>query len=488
MIPEAVMRRILVLLLLLTLLPLPALAQEGAYVEPCQVEEGQAAEIRYYLPAFGKAALSLSSQSGTELMKIFSARSLVGGLHVMQLDAQALSSLAPGSYLLTLTYGDSTCSAPFILGQETAPAAETPIPAPTQAPAVQVYTPSLRSHYSHVRHENCYWCTPMDITDEAAVWAMLTAPITVVDADQKAQAVLYAQPDTSSEQVGVVTGASQSVHVLETYDNGWTLVETYSSSFHDSKVKNWNAFVSGYIQSSKLKTRTVNQEYGIVIDKLTQRLYLFHDGPLETALSVSTGLYNTRQPYNETRSGEFVLVSKVGDFKSDSLICAMGMRFNSGDLLHEVPHTVNADGSKNYKNCETKLGIRASHGCIRVQRGPNGDGYNMRWIYENVKLGTKLAIWEDYQGRQMPYPADGTALYYNPNGGNDYHCNANCIGVRSAYRPLTPFTYGELETGAYASLNRCIYCQPVLRKAEIDKINREHLSFSPGEIMALMGY
>ena len=350
--------------------------------------------------------------------------------------------------------------------------------------AEEAITPAYRSTY-RPGHEACYWCTPMDIHDEEAVWAMLTAPITVVDAGQREQVILYAEPNKNSEQLGVITGASQAVHVLEKNKDGWALVETYSSSFHDSKVKNWNQFVTGYVQSSKLKEKKVNQDYGIVIDKLTQTLYLFHDGHLMSTLAVSTGLYNDKQPYNETRSGEFIIVSRVGDFRSDSLICAMGLRFNSGDLLHEVPHTKNGDGSKNYKYNEPKLGTRASHGCIRVQRLKNQDGINMKWIWDNIKNGTKLVVWEDYQGRQVEIPSADTLLYYNPNGGSNYHTEHDCRGIKEKYWPqMESFTYGQLEENSFASLTPCPYCQPPRRLAELEEINRIHLVSSPGEVMS----
>ena len=350
--------------------------------------------------------------------------------------------------------------------------------------AEEAITPAYRSTY-RPGHEACYWCTPMDIHDEEAVWAMLTAPITVIDAGQKDQVILYAEPDKNSEQLGVITGASQAVHVLEKNKDGWALVETYSSSFHDSKVKNWNQFVTGYVQSSKLKEKKVNQDYGIVIDKLTQTLYIFHDGLLMSTLAVSTGLYNDKQPYNETRSGEFIIVSRVGDFRSDNLICAMGLRFNSGDLLHEVPHTKNGDGSKNYKNTEPKLGTRSSHGCIRVQRLKNQDGVNMKWIWDNIKNGTKVAIWEDYQGRQVEIPANDTLLYYNPNGGSNYHTEHDCRGIKEKYwMQMESFSYGELENDNFASLTPCPYCQPPRRLAELEEINRIHLESSPGEVMS----
>lgn len=54
----------------------------------------------------------------------------------------------------------------------------------------------------------------------------------------------------------MLTGESQAVHVLENLDNGWSLVELYSSSFHDSTIKHWNAFTTGYIETDRLTTVT----------------------------------------------------------------------------------------------------------------------------------------------------------------------------------------------------------------------------------------
>ena len=333
-------RRILALILSLALLmPGLALAESLPYVEDCALLPGQSVELRYFLPASGHASLRLTTQGGADVAVILSERMLLGGLHVLTLDEQFFADpLAEGAYRLILTYEGQTYTAVLTVGQtaqsaQPAVAAAEPMPAATAEPVFAdqsaSITPAHLSSY-HPGHTGCYWCTPMDITDESAVWAMLTAPIQVVDVGQKEQVVLRAEPSDSSEGIGVVTGASQAVHVLETRSDGWSLVETYSSSFHDSKVKAWNAFVTGYIRTNKLKTYNVRTDYGMIIDKLTQSLYIFKDGKLFTTLAVSTGLYNERQPYNETRSGEFVIISRVGDFKSDNLVCCMGRRVTSG--------------------------------------------------------------------------------------------------------------------------------------------------------------
>ncbi len=378
---------------------------------------------------------------------------------------------------------------PFLAGDvmidtDDAEAAETPAPthtpeptpAPTPVPTPDiVFTPSYGSPYELTDADmGTYWGTPMDITDEDAVWTMLTAPFTYIDASYKGQTKVYTEPDEDSRTVAVITGTSQGVRVIETREDGWSLIELYSSTFHDNSIKAWNMLVQGYVKTSKLKTKTLDKKYHIVVDKLTQRLYLFSEGKLLSTLLVSTGLANAKQPYNETRSGEFLYISATGGFKSDNMVCPMGMKFNDGDLLHEVPYIQRYEGaSKIYSATEPDLGTRASHGCIRVQRKKTPEGINMKWIWDNRKQLGRIVIWEDWQGRQIPYPADDTLLYYNASGGTYYHKADNCSSAKSGV-DFTAFTYAELDTGAFAKLEYCPYCAPALRRAEIDKINQEH--------------
>jgi len=317
-----------------------------------------------------------------------------------------------------------------------------------------------------------YWTLPMDITDEEAVWHALTQPITVLDNGkknaEKTQVVIRSGPDEESEGIGVVTCMTQGVHVLSR-DTEWSLIECYSSSFHDSPILNWNALVQGYVPTAFLTEVIPDQELGIVIDKLTQRLYLFREGRLLSTLLVSTGLANRRQPYNETRAGEFLMTSAVGTFSSDDMKCALALRFNRGDLLHEVPYTVLEDGTKYYRSTELKLGQKASHGCIRVQRKKTPEGISQSWIWANRKKNLRILIWEDWQGRQIPVPEAETPLYCNPARDRYYHTSENCYEAQEA--KLRAFTYGQLEEEEYAGLRRCEYCAPPLRQAEIEEIN-----------------
>jgi len=365
------------------------------------------------------------------------------------------------------------------LGAETAEALPEAAPVHTGG---EVFTPSFGSAYAADLNTGTYWTMPMDITNEAAVWEMLTAPMTVVDtgkkSSEKSQTYLYQEPDKESLKIGVVTCESQGVRVIEHLDNGWSLVECYSSSFHDTKVEAWNLLVSGYLPTEYLKEVKTNPDFGLVVDKLTQRIYVFQEGKLLTTLLCSTGLvmWNGKkyQPYNETRSGEFFLMSKVGVLKSDRLLCDMAIRFNDGDMIHEVPHVKNGDGTRNYKSTEPKLGTKCSHGCIRVQRNRTPEGINMAWIYKQVKSGSlvKIAIWEDWQGRQIPVPSGDTVLYYNPDKGQYYHRSSFCYCAQKI--TFTPFRYDQLEEEPFSKLEACPYCGPARRVAEIEAVNQQY--------------
>ena len=308
-----------------------------------------------------------------------------------------------------------------------------------------------------------------DITDEAACWELLMRPITVLDGEEKE--AIYPLDAPGGEKVvnewqgGFLNGGQAGVHVLGEDEDGWTLIEG---------LDYYDRIIQGYVRTRLLKTVTPNQSMGIIIDKATQRLYVFRDGSLWSSCAVSTGLVNLQQPYNETATGEYILGSWVGGFDSEGMYCEMGMRFNGGDLLHQVPYVTLKDGTKDFTKYGSLLGRKASHGCVRVQHTPNEEGLCIKWLWENLKKGTKVIVWDD-DGRVTPYPDGDTLLYYNPNGGTSYHAHANCSSVRSKYLPLTAFSYSELDTGVYASLTACPHCVPAKRRAEIDEINQERV-------------
>jgi hypothetical protein len=316
--------------------------------------------------------------------------------------------------------------------------------------------------------DDCWWCAraSFSLDDPAAVWRYLTADITVLDVGAEEKVRLLASPGgerlKTGSYEGFLYGASVSVHVLE-IEGDWARIEGYDMS---------NNLIQGYVRASLLKTATPAQDYGIVVDKQTQRLHLYSRGKEITQLLVSTGLPGKGTPYNETAAGEYMVISRTGGFWSGNMYCDLALRFDGGDLLHLVPALIRADGSYNHDPFEPLLGSRASHGCIRVQRVKSAEGINMQWLWDNLKLYTKIIVWDDAD-RPMAYPDADLALYYNPEGGKNYHLNQNCPGVKDRYLPLTPMRYADLREGPLSKLTACTTCNPPKRPQAIDAYNAE---------------
>ena len=304
-----------------------------------------------------------------------------------------------------------------------------------------------------------------DITDEEACWELLQRPITVLDVGEKQTVFPLDAPNgnrvLTEWQGGAVNGSLAAVRPLSGDEDGWTLIEWMDC--YDRRLQ-------GYVRTNLLKTVVPHKQFGIIIDKLYQRLYMFIDGKLWSSCAISTGLWNEKQPYNETNTGEFLIGSWVGGFDSEGMYCDMAIRFNGGDLLHMVPGLTLSDGSRRYDRFEALLGQKASHGCVRIPRVANAEGLNIQWLWGNLKKGTKVIVWDD-DGRLLPYPDDSLKLYYNPDGGKNYHALENCSAVRSRFLPLAGFTYAEMENSPYDKLTPCGGCSPVMRKSEIDQGN-----------------
>lgn len=394
------------------------------------------------------------------------------------------SPASPASYGVYLTLSDDTGFAgnPRVISLDiTLPPTPTPVPTPTPEPVIR---PSL-SETETVPGD--YWTMEMGNLDWEAIWDVMVADITVISGrDQRETYKLRKEPDDSTKRdniVGEVVFESQGVRVLETLDNGWTYVETYNASYgpnNNSSIRGGRGYgktdelIRGYVETKLLETVTPSTEYGILIDKFDQMLYLLTKDGLLTSMPISTGYPTDEQPWNETVSGEYFLCSKVGDFPAGNLICGYGMRIAGGCILHEVPYIYNEKYDiKDYSYTEKYLGEKASHGCVRVPRKKNDDGINMLWIWNNVPLKTKVLIWDD-DSRPMPYPDADRPIYYNPDGGKYYHDESRCSSVKDRYLPFKgEITYADLDTPEYSKLTPCPYCDPPVKREEIDQINRE---------------
>ena len=337
----------------------------------------------------------------------------IGGAEVLRADVDAGetdipwdgtvdgASLPDGAYELEIQLVDATgfASTASLLNVEVEGE-----PQPALMHDVDYHTPSDVD----CEHDICYWKLNMGEMDAAAIWQVLTAPVTVLKGNERQQAKVYAEPSAKSAAIAEVTYSSQAVHVLERGEE-WTKIEGYSSSVEGSSVANYGGHFVGYVQSSLLKEKEVNQHIGIVVDKLTQRLYLFHNGERVTEMLVATGLIQDGKYYCETIPGEYITISRTGGFYSGNMYCDMAIRINGGILLHEVPCKVRADGSHDYSSFEGYLGTKQSHGCIRIQRLKNNEGYNHKWLWNNLPMKTRVIIWDDLNRTDSP-----STWYPNP--------------------------------------------------------------------------
>ena len=357
-----------------------------------------------------------------------------------------------------------------------------------------------------------YWDMNPDLYDlsnpahQQAIWDLMMQPMTVLNVGETEHVYPTNEPGISKTPykdncAGELHGQSQGVHVLgeDTDGDGYVLIESYTND----GTKTDNAYmesiaaqrIQGYVKKNLLFEVTPSSKYALLIDKLRQKLYVFEDGRIISEMMVSTGLPNASQPYNETPAGEYVTISRVGNFGAGTnTIGRFAIRYSGGNMLHEVLCVVNADGTRNYSRYEPELGQKASHGCIRIPRRANAEGINMEWLFSNLELRTKLFIWDDV-GREMyvpELPDPELQLYRNPDGGSNYHLDPNCSGVKAKFLPLTgDFTYGDLELDPYRKLTPCPYCDAPKRLAalyELYKTEAEHIGAEiPDAYKAMFG-
>ncbi|MCL1795418.1 MAG: hypothetical protein FWG37_00865 [Clostridia bacterium] len=263
-------------------------------------------------------------------------------------------------------------------------------------------------------HGRNYWTMAPGETDNATIWEMLTQPITVYNNGHigaSGHTYLMENPDGTGKRIAQIHGLSQGLHVIGSEnEHGYVLVEAFSNydlvyqprSAEDREKA--RELKQGYIEAKYLQRVEVNQEIGLVVDKLSQRMYVFVSGIRVTELIISTGFpgANGERMYRETIPGEFITVSYPGGFFSNEIFSDLGIRYNGGSLLHEVPCVFDARGRRQYSQFEKLLGTKASAGCIRIQRTRNPDGFYHRRLFHLLRNGDaenqpnyKIIIWDD---------------------------------------------------------------------------------------------
>ena len=117
--------------------------------------------------------------------------------------------------------------------------------------------------------------------DDAAMWDMMMKPSVVVDIAAVSHQKVYDKPSTNGKALGTLHGQSQGVEVLKV-EGGWAYIGAWQ---HES-----GGYIEGWVPMKRLKTVTPNSDFGLVVDKQTQRMKVFYRGKCISTLTISTGL------------------------------------------------------------------------------------------------------------------------------------------------------------------------------------------------------
>lgn len=237
---------------------------------------------------------------------------------------------------------------------------------------------------------------PPDSATDDELWDWLQRPLTVVDLKSTSHQKLYAEPSTKSKSLGTVHGQSQGVQVLETPQDGWVKVGAYN---HED-----GSWTEGYVQEDRLMTLPAEGDYGLVLDKNSQTLIVFHQGKRLGELKVSTGLVEKNKLYQETPAGAFFTLEHMSDFSTNGNNYDYVIRYDGGNLLHQCAYRITKDW-KDFSAQSPLLGAKASHGCVRIQNQPDKNGINAYWLWTHLPYHTKVLILDDPAARAQEVAA-----------------------------------------------------------------------------------
>ena len=153
------------------------------------------------------------------------------------------------------------------------------------------------------------------------------------------------------------------------------------------KIDGWQLTSSGAMVStaatkmtSKAQIYKSSSKYLILVDRNACRVGIFKgkagDWKQEKYWKCSPG-----KPSTPTVSGVFKVGSKGRYFDSGSARCHWYTQFKGNYLFHSVLYT------KSGKISDGRLGMKLSHGCVRL------DIKNAKWIYDNIPRGTTVVVY-----------------------------------------------------------------------------------------------
>lgn len=217
------------------------------------------------------------------------------------------------------------------------------------------------------------------------IWEKMTAPAVVIDIRAYDHQKVWELPDKTSRNLGTLHGQSQTLKVLSV-EGEWTKVGAWNHETAD--------YIEGWVPTDVLKVVIPETDFGLLIDKQKQTLTLFRNGDRIETLLISTGLATENAPEQETAAGSFLTESHRVDFSTNGLKYDYVIRYDGGNLLHQIPYA-HGGGKKDFSPGTEHLGEKASHGCIRIQAEPGKNGINAYWLWTHIPKNTRVIILED---------------------------------------------------------------------------------------------
>ena len=237
---------------------------------------------------------------------------------------------------------------------------------------------------------------PAEGMSDGEIWLLMMKPSVVVDIKNVNHQNVYAEKSTKSRVLGTLHGQSQAVEVLKVLGD-WCKILAWR---HED-----GAPVVGYVQTKNLKTVYPNAHYGLLIDKVSQQMTVYHDGQVVTVLPVSTGLPAKGKLIRETAAGSFLTIEHMGPFSDGGYKYAFPIRYDGGNLLHQIGYPSSAkhpDFSAQLK----ELGTKASHACVRIADHPlDQSGIDAYWLWSHLPWHTRVLILDDPEAREAAYAA-----------------------------------------------------------------------------------
>ena len=226
---------------------------------------------------------------------------------------------------------------------------------------------------------------PKDLSDDAAVWEALTAPVTVGDGPEgKGLAIMYTR-ERGAGRAGTVVCRTAGIAVLKIYDDGWVKVGAWRQM--DGR------YTEGYVKADKLRVIRPNARYGAVVDKNTQTMTVYENGKRIGTVLVSTGYSTWEDRSADTHSGVYLLGTRMEDFNQYGHTYCYPVRIDGNNLIHQAGYA-RKEGGRNFEEEIAALGTKASHGCIRIDpRSTEGEGgINAWWVWTHMGHDAKIIV------------------------------------------------------------------------------------------------